>query len=86
MARFANVRKFCIYAKFAYVCKSGHVYTALLGELGFMEAWLQQNVGNEHDFLSLVKQRLNKKLAASKAYSISPAMCSCWNIAKFKNL
>ena len=30
MARFAYVRKFCIYAKFAYVCKSGHVYTALV--------------------------------------------------------
>ena len=30
----------------------------LLGELGFMEAWIQQNVGNEHAFLSLVKQRL----------------------------
>ena len=29
MARFAYVRKFCIYAKFANVCKSGHVYTAL---------------------------------------------------------
>ena len=28
MARFAFIRKFCIYAKFAYVCKSGHVYTA----------------------------------------------------------
>ena len=30
MARFVYVRKFCIYAKFAYVCKSGHVYTALV--------------------------------------------------------
>ena len=30
MARFAYVRKFCIYAKFAYVCKPGHVYTALV--------------------------------------------------------
>ena len=30
MARFAYVRKFCIYAKFAYICKSGHVYTALV--------------------------------------------------------
>ena len=29
MDRFAYVRKFCIYAKFAYVCKSGHVCTAL---------------------------------------------------------
>ena len=29
MTRFAYLRKFCIYAKFAYVCKSGHVYTAL---------------------------------------------------------
>ena len=29
MARFAYVRKVCIYAKFAYVCKSGHVYMAL---------------------------------------------------------
>ena len=28
----------------------------------------------------------NKKLAASKAYSIPPAMWSCWNIAKFKTL
>ena len=28
----------------------------------------------------------NKKLAASKAYSIPPAMCSCLNIAKFKTL
>ena len=26
MTRFAYVGKFCIYAKFAYVCKSGHVY------------------------------------------------------------
>ena len=25
---------------------------------------------------------VNKKLAASKAFSIPPAMCSCWNIAK----
>ena len=24
----------------------------------------------------------NKKLAASKAFSIPPAMCCCWNIAK----
>ena len=30
MARFAYVRKFCVYAKFAYVCKSGHVNTALV--------------------------------------------------------
>ena len=30
----------------------------LLCELGFMEAWKQQNVGNEHAFLFLVKQRL----------------------------
>lgn len=30
----------------------------LLCELGFMEAWLQQNVGNEQIFLTLVKQRL----------------------------
>ena len=33
MSRFAYVRKFCIYAKFAYVCKSGHVYTALDGDV-----------------------------------------------------
>ena len=30
----------------------------LLCELGFMEAWIQQNVGNEHAFLFLAKQRL----------------------------
>ena len=30
----------------------------LLGELGLTEAWLQQNVGNVHVFLSVVKQRL----------------------------
>ena len=30
----------------------------LLGELGLMEAWLQQNVGNVHGFISIVKQRL----------------------------
>ena len=30
----------------------------LLGELGFMEAWIQQNVRNKRVFLSLVKQRL----------------------------
>ena len=30
----------------------------LLGELGFLEAWIQQNVGDERIFLSLVKQRL----------------------------
>ena len=28
----------------------------------------------------------NKKLAASKAYSIPDAMCSCWNIANPANL
>ena len=31
----------------------------LLGELGLMEAWLQQNVGNLQGFLSIVKKRLN---------------------------
>ena len=37
---------------------------------------------------NIFKQNMNKKLAASKAYSIIPAMYSCWNIhvAKFKNL
>ena len=30
----------------------------LLGELGLMESWLQQNVGNVHGFLFIVKQRL----------------------------
>ena len=30
----------------------------LLGELGFMEAWLQQNVENVQGFLSVVKKRL----------------------------
>ena len=30
----------------------------LMGELGFLEAWIQQNVGDERIFLSLVKQRL----------------------------
>ena len=30
----------------------------LLGELGLMEAWLQQNVGNANGFLSIVKEHL----------------------------
>ena len=30
----------------------------LLGNLGFMEAWTQQNVGDVKIFLSVVKQRL----------------------------
>ena len=30
----------------------------LLGELGFLKAWIEQNVGDERIFLSLVKQRL----------------------------
>ena len=32
------------------------------------------------------KIRINKKLATSKAFSIPPAMWSCWNIAMFKPL
>ena len=39
MARFAYVRKFCIYAKFAYVCKSGHVYRALVYLFRGIEAY-----------------------------------------------
>ena len=31
----------------------------LLADLGFYEVWLQQNVGNPVNFLSLVKQRLH---------------------------
>ena len=31
-ANFAYMQNICIYAKFAYVCKSGHVYTALVNE------------------------------------------------------
>ena len=31
----------------------------LLSNLGFMDVWIQQNVGNENIFLSLVKQRLS---------------------------
>ena len=36
---------------------------SLLGKLGLMEAWLQQNVGSAQDFLSIIKQRLNDTFA-----------------------
>ena len=49
MTRFAYVCKFCIYAKFAYVRKSGHVYAfthvckictyAKVGKFAYMQIW-----------------------------------------------
>ena len=49
--------------------------------------YIRHNWGNKilTDML-IISLKVTRKLAASKAYSIPPAMCSCLNIAKFKTL